>query len=166
MLCEWLLNVSTKTRFRCLRVGRPLTLFVHPVFVMLLLNYSVFWVVTSWPLNMGPVGSPETSVSNHPTPLNSPEDGRSQFNCDASLRCRSADLSQCCDWIETLTSLCFPRLWRGSWIWVSGINCDIFKAREFKSLKKCPSVRPSVWRSQASFLTAVDLLCLFFKISI
>jgi hypothetical protein len=42
-------------------------------------------------LKMGPIGSPETSVSNHPTPRNNPEGGISQFNRGGSLlsrRCR------------------------------------------------------------------------------
>jgi hypothetical protein len=41
-----------------------------------------FWIITlllSWPLKMGPIGSPETSVSNHFTPLNNPADGRKQY---------------------------------------------------------------------------------------
>ena len=37
---------------------------------------------------MGPIASPETSVSNHLTPRNNPEDGRIQFNRGGSLRSR------------------------------------------------------------------------------
>ena len=32
-----------------------------------------------WPLGLGPIGSPETSVSNHLTPRNDPEDWKIQF---------------------------------------------------------------------------------------
>ena len=46
-------------------------------------------VLTAWPLKMGPIGSPETSVSNHLTPRNNPEDGRIQFNRGGSLRSRT-----------------------------------------------------------------------------
>ena len=35
---------------------------------------------------MGPIGSPKTSVSNHLTPRNNPEERRIQFNCGESLR--------------------------------------------------------------------------------
>ena len=36
---------------------------------------------------MGPIGSPETSVSNHLTQHNNPEDGRIQCNSGGSLQC-------------------------------------------------------------------------------
>jgi ABC-type branched-subunit amino acid transport system ATPase component len=38
---------------------------------------------------MGPLGSPETSVSNHLTGRNNPEDGRIQFNRGQRQRSRS-----------------------------------------------------------------------------
>ena len=41
---------------------------------------------TFWPVKMGPIGSPETLVSNHVTPRINPEDGGIQFNPGASLR--------------------------------------------------------------------------------
>jgi hypothetical protein len=41
---------------------------------------------TSLSLKMGQIGSPETSVSNHLTPRNKPEDRRISFNCGGSLR--------------------------------------------------------------------------------
>jgi hypothetical protein len=44
---------------------------------------------------MKPIGSPETSVSNHLTPRNNPEHGRIQFNRGGSLRSRTA--KQCSD---------------------------------------------------------------------
>jgi hypothetical protein len=37
---------------------------------------------------MEPIGSRETSVSNHRTPYNDPEDGSIHFNSDGSLRSR------------------------------------------------------------------------------
>jgi hypothetical protein len=37
---------------------------------------------------MGPLGNPETSVSNHLTPRNNPKDGRINLNRDGSLRSR------------------------------------------------------------------------------
>jgi hypothetical protein len=43
---------------------------------------------TAWPLKKGPICSPETSVSNHFTPCNNPEDGRIQFNRGGSLTSR------------------------------------------------------------------------------
>ena len=44
---------------------------------------------TSWPLKMGPIDTPETSVWNHLTARSNPEDGRIQFNRGGSLRyCR------------------------------------------------------------------------------
>ena len=69
------------------------------------LNYSVFWVITrgkvvwnrrfgttysvpSCPLKMGPIDSPKTSVLNHLTPHDNPEDGRIQFDRGGSLRSR------------------------------------------------------------------------------
>jgi hypothetical protein len=36
----------------------------------------------------GTIGIPETSLSNHLTPWNNPEDGRIQFNRGGSLRSR------------------------------------------------------------------------------
>jgi hypothetical protein len=62
--------------------------------------------------------SPETSVSNHLTPHNNPEDGRIQFNRGASLRSRnsafiqrvqlrvSCDFCNFCDWGVRLQSQC------------------------------------------------------------
>ena len=51
------------------------------------MNSSVFW--TTWPLKMGRVGSPETSVSNHPTPRHNSEGGSIQviivFICNESI---------------------------------------------------------------------------------
>jgi hypothetical protein len=47
------------------------------------MNYSVFWVITSYtasPLKMGPIDSSETSVLNHLKPPNNPENGRIQVN--------------------------------------------------------------------------------------
>ena len=41
---------------------------------------------TAWPLRMGRISSPETSVSNHFTLRNNPEDWRCQFSCGESLR--------------------------------------------------------------------------------
>ena len=40
----------------------------------------------AWPLKMGQIGSTETSISKHPTPLNNPKDRRNQFNRGGSLR--------------------------------------------------------------------------------
>jgi hypothetical protein len=45
-------------------------------------NY--FWA--AWPLTMGPLGSPETSVSNDVTLHNISQDGRIEFNRGESLR--------------------------------------------------------------------------------
>ena len=42
-----------------------------------------FW--TAWHVKVGLTGSPETSVFNHLTPRNNPEDGRIQFNREGSL---------------------------------------------------------------------------------
>ena len=42
--------------------------------------------MSNCPLKMGPKSSPETSVSNHLTPRNNPEEGRIQFNRGGSLR--------------------------------------------------------------------------------
>jgi hypothetical protein len=72
------------------------------------LNSSVMWIITRYkvvwnrrylqgsncprsrPLKMGPIGSPKTSVANHPTKRNNPEDGRIQFNPGGSQRFRTA----------------------------------------------------------------------------
>jgi hypothetical protein len=42
----------------------------------------------AWPLKKGPIGSPETSVSNHLTPRNNPEDVKIQYNRGGDLRSR------------------------------------------------------------------------------
>ena len=42
----------------------------------------------AWPLKMGPIGSPETSVFNQPALRNIPKDYRIQANCNESLRPR------------------------------------------------------------------------------
>jgi hypothetical protein len=41
---------------------------------------------TTLPLNMKPIGNPETSVLNHLTPCNNLEDRRINLNCGVSLR--------------------------------------------------------------------------------
>jgi hypothetical protein len=41
---------------------------------------------TAWPMKMERIGSPETSVQNHVTPRNNPEDGRIPFSRGGSLR--------------------------------------------------------------------------------
>ena len=43
---------------------------------------------------MGPICSPETSVSNHITPLNSPEDGRIQMTLVVTLGSNVSDSMQ------------------------------------------------------------------------
>jgi hypothetical protein len=42
--------------------------------------------LTLWPLNVGEIGNPETSVLNHLTPCNNPEDGRINLNRSGSVR--------------------------------------------------------------------------------
>ena len=44
---------------------------------------------TAWPLKMEPTGCPKTSVLNHLTPRNNPEDERIQSNSGRSLRSRT-----------------------------------------------------------------------------
>jgi hypothetical protein len=51
-------------------------------------------LLTSWPMKMRPIASPETSVSNHLTPLNNPEDGRTEVNLGGSLWSRK---TVCCN---------------------------------------------------------------------
>jgi hypothetical protein len=65
----------------------------------------------AWPLEMGSTGSSETSVSNHLTPRNNPEDGRIQYYRDGSLWSR-------------MYNLCLKRFWKLAkecafyqWIW-------------------------------------------------
>jgi hypothetical protein len=53
---------------------------VNLVAVLVGLNFSVVWVIA--------ISSPETSVSNHLTPRNNPEDGRVHVNRGRSLRFR------------------------------------------------------------------------------
>jgi hypothetical protein len=48
--------------------------------------WTVSSSLTDWPLKMGPIWSPETSVPNQPTLRNIPEDGRIQVNRSGSLR--------------------------------------------------------------------------------
>jgi hypothetical protein len=54
---------------------------------------------------MGPIGGSETSVLNHVTPRNNPEDVKIQFHRGGSLRSRTrttfAPLYQMCHWIMT-----------------------------------------------------------------
>ena len=45
---------------------------------------------TLWPLKMGPIRSPETSVQNQPTLLNIPEDGRIRVNHSIFVNCNYA----------------------------------------------------------------------------
>jgi hypothetical protein len=50
---------------------------------------------TSWPLKMGLICSPETSVSNHLMLRNNPEDGRIRFTRGRSLWSRISNLHVC-----------------------------------------------------------------------
>jgi hypothetical protein len=63
--------------------GRP----VGPTFKGEAVQDVYSW--TSWPLKMGPIDTPESSVWNHLTARSNPEDGRIQFNRGGNLRyCR------------------------------------------------------------------------------
>ena len=55
---------------------------------------------TLWPLTMGPIGGPETSVSNQRTPRNNPEDRRIKlmFRQQISFVSRSKLETQVCFW--------------------------------------------------------------------
>ena len=49
---------------------------------------DVFGLRTAGSLELEPIGSPKTSVSNHLTPLNNPGDERILFNRSGSLKSR------------------------------------------------------------------------------
>ena len=80
-----------------------------------------------WPFKIGPIDSPETSVSNHLTPLNNPEDRKIQFNRGRSLRCEICELlssfvsfvgqvrrsALCASWSNTtFCVLCLCAVWQ------------------------------------------------------
>ena len=53
------------------------------------------WSWTHWPLTMGSIGSPETSVSNHLTQRNNPKDGRIQN--ETALQSKTFHSQALCD---------------------------------------------------------------------
>jgi hypothetical protein len=72
------------------------------MYIGLYVKYSLFsdvnetWIFSTFSKNIEipnfvKLRSPETSVSNHVTPRNNPEDGRIQFNRGRSLRLRSSN---------------------------------------------------------------------------
>ena len=70
---------------------------------------------TAWALKMGLISSPETSTSNHRTPRDNPEDGRTHFNHGESLRPR---IHFICVYIKTRGKMYCARdtsMWPGSW---------------------------------------------------
>jgi hypothetical protein len=67
----------------------------------------LFEADVSRPVKISPIGGPETSVSNHLTLRNKPEDGRIQFNRRRSIN-RDYKLSPWCEW-----SILFFFFWGG-----------------------------------------------------
>ena len=73
----------------------------------IVINYKGQASWTDWPLKMGPICSPETSVLNHLIPLDNPEVAKIQFNRGGSLRsCFSRLSSEECDMKEVLVLVC------------------------------------------------------------